>query len=190
MSFLISQFIFQKYLKQVDSTYAFVIGLVIYSALYLYFLFYNTELLPFYNNILIYVISLDLLLTAFYSYTYTSRKFTTLSDLEQNQENNDNDDIDPSEHDDVSIVYDNVSESECEDDNRDDDEDENHQEEYYPELQQELEEIQLEIIPDDILLSKEYRAIDYQGQGQIQEDVIELPEPEIKKRGRPKKDAL
>ena len=54
--------------KQISTTYSIGLGLVFYSAFYLYFLFYNNDLLPFFNNILIYVVSVDLLLTAFYSY--------------------------------------------------------------------------------------------------------------------------
>jgi len=66
MGFFVSQLYCKN--KGIDTTYSIGLGLVFYSAFYLYFLFYNNDLLPFFNNILIYIVSVDLLLTAFYSY--------------------------------------------------------------------------------------------------------------------------
>jgi hypothetical protein len=66
--FLLSNFI----LKQMGSiksssaiaTYSIAIGLVIYAALYVYVLFYHQEKLAMFNTILIYVVSIDLLLSS------------------------------------------------------------------------------------------------------------------------------
>ena len=66
MGFFLSQLYCKN--KQINTTYSIGLGLVFYSAFYLYFLFYNNELLPFFNNILIYIVGIDLLLTTFYSY--------------------------------------------------------------------------------------------------------------------------
>jgi len=48
------------------SVYTIVIGIVIYAIYYLYFMMYNRELLPYFNNIIIYILGVDLLLSAFY----------------------------------------------------------------------------------------------------------------------------
>lgn len=46
------------------STYSIAIGMVIYAALYVYILFYHQDKLAFFNTILIYVVSFDLLLSS------------------------------------------------------------------------------------------------------------------------------
>jgi hypothetical protein len=66
MGFFIARYICKN--KSIDTTYSIGIGLVFYASLYIYFLFFNSELLPFFTNTLIYVIGIDLLLTTFYSY--------------------------------------------------------------------------------------------------------------------------
>lgn len=66
--FLLSNFM----LKQMGSiksssaiaTYSIAIGLVIYAALYVYVLFYHHNQLAMFNTILIYVVSIDLLLSS------------------------------------------------------------------------------------------------------------------------------
>lgn len=66
MGFFLSQLYCKN--KKINTTYSIGLGLVFYSAFYLYFLFYNNDLLPFFNNSLIYIVGIDLLLTTFYSY--------------------------------------------------------------------------------------------------------------------------
>jgi hypothetical protein len=66
MGFFIARYICKN--KSIDTTYSIGIGLVFYASLYIYFLFFNNELLPFFTNTLIYAIGIDLLLTTFYSY--------------------------------------------------------------------------------------------------------------------------
>jgi hypothetical protein len=66
MGFFIARYICKN--KNIDTTYSIGLGLVFYAALYLYFLFFNNSLLPFFTNTLIYLIGIDLLLTSFYSF--------------------------------------------------------------------------------------------------------------------------
>lgn len=67
--FILSQYI----LKQVNicnmndiTTYSIAIGLIIYTSIYLYLLFYNDEYLSIFNKFIIYIIAIDLLLSTFY----------------------------------------------------------------------------------------------------------------------------
>jgi hypothetical protein len=48
------------------STYAIGSGVIIYAAIYLYLLFNNTEYLSLFNKFVIYIISIDLLLSTFF----------------------------------------------------------------------------------------------------------------------------
>lgn len=48
------------------SIYAIGLGLVVYAAIYLYFLFYNEEYVSLFNKFIIYIIGIDLLLSSFY----------------------------------------------------------------------------------------------------------------------------
>lgn len=70
------------------STYSIAIGMVIYAALYLYVLFYHQDKLAFFNTILIYVVSFDLLLS---SALYNKQVLDTKSEKqEQEKKENDN----------------------------------------------------------------------------------------------------
>lgn len=67
--FILSQIL----LKQINicnnnsvTTYSIAIGLIIYTSIYLYLLFYNDEYLSVFNKFIIYIIGIDLLLSAFY----------------------------------------------------------------------------------------------------------------------------
>jgi hypothetical protein len=71
--FILTQYLLKNFLSSQISenslpTYTVVIGLVIYALFYSYFLIYNRDLLPFFNKIIIYVIGVDLLVSAFYNY--------------------------------------------------------------------------------------------------------------------------
>ena len=55
------------------SSYAIVIGLVLYASIYLYLLFYNNEYLSIFNTFIIYIIIVDLLLFGFYYYSMERR---------------------------------------------------------------------------------------------------------------------
>lgn len=66
--FVISQFILQ-YMKVCPSSslpsYSIALGIIIYAALYLYLLFYSNDLMYIYNKFIIYIVSIDLLLSTF-----------------------------------------------------------------------------------------------------------------------------
>ena len=70
--FIISQYILKKSNLIPDiitvSTYSSVIGIIIYASIYIYFLTYNREILPFFNKIIIYIVGVDLLLSIIYFY--------------------------------------------------------------------------------------------------------------------------
>lgn len=66
--YLLKSFLNSKISNTSLSTYTIVIGLVIYALFYSYFMMYNRDLLPFFNKIIIYIIGIDLLLSAFYNY--------------------------------------------------------------------------------------------------------------------------
>jgi hypothetical protein len=70
--FIISQYILKKSNLIPDivtiSTYSSVIGLIIYASIYIYFLTYNKDILPFFNKIIIYIVGVDLLLSIIYFY--------------------------------------------------------------------------------------------------------------------------
>ena len=65
--FIISQYLLKKSNLIPDiltiSTYSVVIGLIIYASIYVYFLMYNSDFLPFFNKIITYVVGIDLLLS-------------------------------------------------------------------------------------------------------------------------------
>jgi hypothetical protein len=67
--FIISQYLlYQTKMCNFDniSTYAIGSGVIIYAAIYLYLLFNNTEYLSLFNKFVIYIISIDLLLSTFF----------------------------------------------------------------------------------------------------------------------------
>lgn len=66
--YLLKSFLDSKISNTSLSTYTIVIGIAIYALFYSYFMMYNRELLPFFNRIIIYIIGIDLLLSAFYNY--------------------------------------------------------------------------------------------------------------------------
>lgn len=57
-------------------SYSVAIGLVLYAAIYLYLLFYHEDYIGIFNKFIIYIIGVDLLLSAFY---YLSANDTTQS---------------------------------------------------------------------------------------------------------------
>ena len=89
--FIVSQYILYKSNVIPDvvtvSTYSVVIGLIVYASVYVYFLMYNRELLPFFNKIIIYIIGIDLLLSTIYYYSIQSSKPNPESNLLINEIN-------------------------------------------------------------------------------------------------------
>ncbi len=79
--FILSQLILNisgTYKTQQILSYSIILGLIIYSSIYLYFLFYNNEYLNIFNKFLIYIVMIDLLLSAFY--------YFNLGDHDENDE--------------------------------------------------------------------------------------------------------
>lgn len=84
--FIISQYLLHKSkLCNSDniSTYSIAVGLIIYSSIYLYFLYYNNDFLFIFNKFIIFIIGIDLLLSTFYH--FNNENIQKL--------NNDNDDL-------------------------------------------------------------------------------------------------
>ena len=50
-------------------TYSIALGLILYSSIYLYILFYNNDYLNIFNKFIVYIVIVDLLLSAFYYYS-------------------------------------------------------------------------------------------------------------------------
>ena len=50
------------------STYAIAVGLLVYATIYLYLLFSSGDLVVLFNKFLVYIIGIDLLLSAFYTF--------------------------------------------------------------------------------------------------------------------------
>jgi cytoskeletal protein RodZ len=99
--FIISQYIL-KTTKLLPSnldiaTYSVIIGLVLYAVIYLYLYFFNTSMLSFLNNIIIYIIGVDLLLSTFYYYNLQkedNKKYINANNISYNEVNlNDTDTI-------------------------------------------------------------------------------------------------
>jgi methyl-accepting chemotaxis protein len=95
--FIISQYLlYQTKICNYDNitTYAIGSGVIIYAAIYLYLLFNNTEYLSLFNKFMIYIISIDLLLsTFFYFNTEKSHKqnFQNQFDTDTNSDSNSED---------------------------------------------------------------------------------------------------
>ena len=69
--FIISQYLLHKSkLCNSDniSTYSIAVGLIIYSSIYLYLLYYNNDFIFIFNKFIIFIIGIDLLLSTFYHF--------------------------------------------------------------------------------------------------------------------------
>ena len=124
--FLISQYLLNatgtcKNVNQV-STYSVAVGLVLYASIYLYMLFYNEEYLVIFNKFIIYIIIIDLVLSAFYYFNIqssyseddacmepTKYKIQPISDY---QIVKDNEDLDSDDDDSLELESDDESEEE------------------------------------------------------------------------------
>jgi len=69
--FIVSQFLLHKLNITNVSTYSIAIGLALYAGIYLYILYYQNDYIFLFNKVLIYLIGLDLLLSAFYHFKLT-----------------------------------------------------------------------------------------------------------------------
>lgn len=93
--FILSQYI----LKHINvcnmndiTTYSIAIGLILYTSIYLYLLFYNDEYLSIFNKFIIYIIAIDLLLSTFYYLNNDSNKteYNLIEQSVDDQPQNDN----------------------------------------------------------------------------------------------------
>lgn len=87
--FVISQYILNtsgicKDIQQV-STYSIAVGLVVYSSIYLYILFYNNKYLSVFNKFIMYIVIVDILLSVFYYFSIQNKTDAYL--IEPNEEN-------------------------------------------------------------------------------------------------------
>lgn len=80
--FIISQYLLSKSnlcTPNNVSTYSIAIGLVIYSSIYLYLLYYGDELLYTFNKFIVFIIGIDLLLSAFYHFNNGQQQQDTIT---------------------------------------------------------------------------------------------------------------
>lgn len=80
------------------TSYSIALGLILYSSIYLYILFYNNEYLSVFNKFIIYIVVVDLLLSAFY-YFNSQDKEEPPSLILNNDTSEDDDDEDDEEDD-------------------------------------------------------------------------------------------
>jgi Ran GTPase-activating protein (RanGAP) involved in mRNA processing and transport len=73
--FAISQLILTNtnFIKNNLQSYSIIIGLVLYASVYLYLLYTNHHYLTFYNNFIVYIVLVDLLIAGFMYYKKASR---------------------------------------------------------------------------------------------------------------------
>jgi len=105
--------------SQQITTYSIALGLILYGSVYLYILFYNDEYLNIFNKFIIYIVGVDLLLSAFYYYNLQSSSDKLVKENEE-------DDLDSESEDDPEY-------EESEDDNIDK-EDDNETQQYIQNL--------------------------------------------------------
>ena len=98
-------------------SYSIALGLILYSSIYLYLLFYNDEYLSIFNKFIIYIVVVDLLLSAFYYFNLQEKddvpKLRVKTDKKSKvQEDEDTDDEDEDEE----VEYESSDEDEYEED--------------------------------------------------------------------------
>lgn len=106
--------------SQQITTYSIALGLILYGSVYLYILFYNNEYLNIFNKFIIYIVGVDLLLSAFYYYNLQSSDKSIKENEESEDESEDEDDPE--------------YESEDEDEQDDKEEDDNETQQYIQNL--------------------------------------------------------
>lgn len=100
--------------SQQITTYSIALGLILYGSVYLYILFYNNEYLNIFNKFIIYIVGVDLLLSAFYYYNLQSSDKSIKENDESEDESEDEDDPEYESEDEEDDEHDNDKE---EDDN-------------------------------------------------------------------------
>jgi hypothetical protein len=103
--------------SQQITTYSIALGLILYGSVYLYILFYNNEYLNIFNKFIIYIVGVDLLLSAFYYYNLQSSDKLVKENEESESESEDEDDPE----------YESEDEDEDEQDDKEEDDNETQQ---------------------------------------------------------------
>lgn len=94
------------------TSYSIALGLILYSSIYLYILFYNNEYLSVFNKFIIYIVVVDLLLSAFYYFNTQDKDEPPSLVLNDDTEIDDDDDEDDEDDDDEDDDKEYTSESE------------------------------------------------------------------------------
>lgn len=98
------------------TTYSMLIGIILYSIIYLYMIYYNYEYISIFNKFIFYIIVIDLILSIFYYYSQKNNlkdQIDDTNDLELLDESElDESELDESELDECELGDDELSEDE------------------------------------------------------------------------------
>ena len=101
-------------------SYSIALGLILYSSIYIYLLFYNEEYLSIFNKFIIYIVVVDLLLAAFYFFNLQDAHHTPKLKVKGGKKSKVHEDEDTDEDTDEEVEYVSSDEDEDEDENLDD----------------------------------------------------------------------
>lgn len=73
-------------------SYSIALGLILYSSIYLYLLFYNNDFLPMFNSFIFYIIIVDLVLSTYYYFKLPEMK-NVVCDTESETSSNSDDEM-------------------------------------------------------------------------------------------------
>lgn len=114
--FVLSQYLLNKFSHlphNLQITYSVSIGMILYTSLYLYILYYHGEYLDVFHKFLIYIIMIDLVLSILYGYIFKQNK----------EEYDENDDIEDYNRNHINYIKENLDKLDDDDYNEDDDDD-------------------------------------------------------------------
>jgi hypothetical protein len=85
-------------------SYSIALGLILYSSIYLYLLFYNNEYLSIFNKFIIYIVVVDLLLSAFYYFNLQEKDEPPRLDINDTEDGEEDEEDEEDEDDEESEV--------------------------------------------------------------------------------------
>ena len=184
--FLLSQYILNKSKQKVS--YSVIIGLLFYTCLYLYILFYQSEFLNIFNKSIIYIFIVDLLLSSLYWFNSKNNiEKTNVIEFLNNTKDNEN-------NKDESCYDESIDESldESLDENIDESLDENNYDNIIKEIQQHQQYQEEQFLNEqdheqDDLQDHEQDNLQELEQDHEQDNLQELEQPIKKRLGRPRK---
>ena len=94
------------------TSYSIALGLILYSSIYLYILFYNNEYLSVFNKFIIYIVVVDLLLSAFYYFNSQEKEDSPSLVLNNDTDDDDDDEEDGEDEDEEDNEYTSESDEE------------------------------------------------------------------------------